>query len=65
MPANNLLTGTDRAFARVMIPHHQAAIDMAKVIIKFTKDHQTNAFAKSIISSEKIEIEQMSAYLKN
>jgi uncharacterized protein (DUF305 family) len=64
MPANNILADTDRAFAGVMIPHHQAAIDMAGVAIKFTKDQQTIAFAKHIISSEQIEIEQMSSFLK-
>jgi uncharacterized protein (DUF305 family) len=64
MPANNILTDIDRAFARVMIPHHQAAVDMAKVAIKFTADYQTNAFAKNIISSQQIEIEQMFSFLK-
>lgn len=64
MPVNTMLADTDSAFARVMIPHHQAAIDMAKVAIKFTKDRQTIAFAKHIISSEQIEIEQMSSFLK-
>jgi uncharacterized protein (DUF305 family) len=64
MPANNTLNNADRAFAKVMIPHHQAAVDMAKVAIRFTKDQQTNSFAKHIISSQQIEIEQMSSFLK-
>ena len=63
LPSNNLLTNTDQAFASVMIPHHQAAIEMAKVAIKFTTDHQTNAFANHNISSQEIEIEQMSSFL--
>ena len=64
LPAKNTLTNTDRAFAGVMMPHHQAAVDMARVIIRFTKDQQTIAFAKHIISSQQIEVEQMSSFLK-
>jgi len=64
MPANSKLTNNDHSFAAVMIPHHQAAIDMAKVAIKFTKDQQVVAFAKHIISAEQIEIEQMLQFLK-
>ena len=64
MPVNALLNDIDSAFARVMIPHHQAAINMAKAAIKFIPDQQTTAFAKHIISSEQIEIEQMSSFLK-
>jgi uncharacterized protein (DUF305 family) len=64
MPDNSALTDTDKSFARVMIPHHQAAIDMAKVILKFTKNEQTAGFARQIISSQQVEIEQMLSFLK-
>ncbi|MFH6943533.1 DUF305 domain-containing protein [Flavobacterium aquidurense] len=63
MPNNSELKDVDIAFARVMIPHHQAAIDMAKVVLQFSKNQLTNAFAKHIISSEKIEIEQMLSFI--
>lgn len=64
LPPNNTLKDTDWAFASVMIPHHQAAVDMARIIIQFTRDEQMIAFAKHIISSQQIEIEQMSSFLK-
>lgn len=64
MPANDQLINTDQAFALVMIPHHQAAVDMAKVVLKFSKDLQTTAFAKQLISNEQIEIEQMKTFSK-
>ena len=64
LPENNTLTNTDRTFASVMLPHHQAAVDMAKVIIRFTRAEQTFTFAKNIISSQQIEIEQMSSFIK-
>jgi uncharacterized protein (DUF305 family) len=62
-PENHTLTDTDQAFASVMLPHHQGAVNMAKGVIKFSKDPQTIAFANHLISSEQIEIEQMFAFL--
>jgi len=64
MPPNGLLKNTDNAFAQVMIPHHRAAIDMAKVVLKYTTDQQTIAFANQLISNEQVEVEQMSTFLK-
>jgi uncharacterized protein (DUF305 family) len=64
MPGDSRLAGTDRAFALVMIPHHQAAVDMARVVLKYTGEQQTIAFARQLISSEQVEIQQMSSYLK-
>ena len=37
MPKETGLNVTDRAFAAVMKPHHQAAIDMAKVVLRYSK----------------------------
>lgn len=64
MPSNEQLTHTDQAFAAVMIPHHQAAVDMAKIVMKYSGDHLIAGFAKQLISSEQVEIEQMSLFLK-
>ncbi|PZF72696.1 DUF305 domain-containing protein [Taibaiella soli] len=54
----------DYAFAQIMIPHHQAAIDMAKVVLKYASDPTVTAFAKLLISNEQVEIEQMSSFTK-
>ena len=64
MPDNTKLTDLDFAFASVMIPHHQAAIYMAEVVLKFSRDRQVNALAKQIISTQEIEIEQMFSFLR-
>jgi uncharacterized protein (DUF305 family) len=64
MPAPAVLTGTDGAFARVMIPHHQAAIDMARAILTAGTDPTIRAFALRIIASQQVEIEQMNSFLK-
>jgi uncharacterized protein (DUF305 family) len=40
MPLNEQMKDIDQSFARVMIPHHQAAIDMSEIILSYTKDQQ-------------------------
>jgi uncharacterized protein (DUF305 family) len=63
MLPNTDLTNIDKAFAVVMIPHHQAAIDMAKSVIIYSTDEKIRAFANQLISSEQVEIEQMNIFL--
>lgn len=65
LPAEGQLADIDTAFARVMLPHHQAAVDMARLGIREMQDQQVTAFAKMLISSEQIEIEQMSTFIKH
>jgi uncharacterized protein (DUF305 family) len=64
MPPNDKLTDTDKGFAMVMIPHHQAAIGMAVALIQHSTNKQVITFAKQLISTEQIEIEQMSNFIK-
>ena len=64
MPAAALLSDTDKSFAAVMIPHHQAGVDMAKVILQFGQDKVVSRMAENIISSQQVEIEQMKSFLK-
>lgn len=63
MPHENELKDVDMAFAKVMLPHHQAGIDMAKVLLQHGNDHAVKRMAESIISSQQIEIEQMKHYI--
>jgi len=64
MPSADKLKDIDRAFAMVMLPHHTAAIDMAKCLLAQGKDQQILAFAKMLISNEQIEIQQMFTYIR-
>ena len=64
MPAADLLTNTDKSFAAVMIPHHQAGVDMAKVILQYGQDKVVSRMTQNIISSQQVEIEQMKSFLK-
>jgi uncharacterized protein (DUF305 family) len=54
----------DVDFVRSMIPHHQAAVDMAKVLLVHGKDPEIRKLAQDIISSQEKEIDLMEAWLK-
>ena len=47
----------DKDFAMMMIPHHQGAIDMAEVELKYGKDQTLKKMARKIISAQKQEID--------
>ncbi|MEM5326415.1 DUF305 domain-containing protein [Paraburkholderia sp. JHI2823] len=46
----------DQDFVAHMIPHHQGAIDMAKVELKYGKDPELKKLAKNIINAQHDEI---------
>ena len=53
----------DIDFARGMIPHHQAAIDMAKMQLEFGKDPEMRKLAEAIIAAQESEIATLKAFL--
>lgn len=54
----------DVDFVRLMLPHHQAAIDMAKTQLLHGKDPQMRRLAQEIITDQQLEIELMERWLK-
>jgi uncharacterized protein (DUF305 family) len=54
----------DVAFVKGMIPHHQGAIEMAKVVLQYGKDEQAKKWASDVIREQQREIDEMQAWLK-
>jgi uncharacterized protein (DUF305 family) len=55
---------SDVDFVRLMLPHHQGAIDMAKTQLMYGKDPQMRRLAQEIITDQQSEIELMQLWLK-
>ena len=53
----------DVDFVRLMLPHHQAAIDMAKTQLLYGKDPQMRRLAQEIITDQQSEIALMQLWL--
>jgi uncharacterized protein (DUF305 family) len=55
---------SDEDFVRLMLPHHQAALDMAKAELLFGRSPEMRRLAQEIIADQQSEIDLMELWLK-
>jgi len=65
MAAGMTATDIDVAFVCGMIPHHQGAIDMAKVELQYGKDEWARGMAQKVIDAQEQEIADMLKWLED
>jgi uncharacterized protein (DUF305 family) len=65
VPAEAAPSGADVSFTQNMIPHHQQAIEMAKLVDSHTDRPELHKFADSIVTSQGQEITQLQGWLRD
>ncbi|MCH8531816.1 MAG: DUF305 domain-containing protein [Saccharospirillum sp.] len=55
----------DRDFVLGMIPHHEAAIDMARLLLQYSEDQELRELAEAVIREQEREIHFMHSWLED
>ena len=54
----------DIDFAKLMLPHHQAAVDMARIQLQYGRDPEMRGLAEKILADQQSEIRFIQRWLK-
>jgi uncharacterized protein (DUF305 family) len=64
MEAAPMTGDPDKDFMAMMIPHHEGAVEMARLLLIHGRDPLVRRLAEEIIASQQVEIESMRGRLK-
>jgi uncharacterized protein (DUF305 family) len=64
MDAARMVGDPDRDFLTMMIPHHEGAVEMARLVLIHGRDPLVRQLAEEIIASQQAEIQSMMARLR-
>jgi len=64
MDPNEHHVASEEGFIAEMIPHHQEAVDAAKIIVEKTKNQKLKTVAQAIIDAQNTEIAQLKGWMQ-